>query len=323
MPSHALYWEGHIAAAQRAFLDFARVLCARGGESVHILYDGAAVGEMLGAELSDAPGLQLHALPLGDIWLRDTAPLFVNTADGVQAQCFANNGWGGKYVMPHDDTLGLRIAERCGCTFAQWPLVLEGGSLDVDGIGTGLSTRQCLLNPNRNPTLRQGDIEALLAETLGIEDLIWIEHGLENDHTDGHIDNIARFVAIGKVVAQRPSGRDDPNAATLKSILKALNRARDHRGRQLEVIEIPSPGLVQGADGAVMPASHVNFYIANRAVYVPVYDGAEQAAALAGIADCFPERAVIPVPARGLLHGGGALHCITQQQPAAQPDASA
>ena len=197
--------------------------------------------------------------------------------------------------------------------------MLEGGAIDHDGEGTILTTRQTLLNPNRNGWTKE-DAEKALAQALGAKTVIWIDEGLMNDHTDGHIDNIARFVAPGRVVCQSPAGPDDPNAETLNAIAGALENATDAAGRKLDVVRIPGVGLYLNALGEVSPASYMNFIIANGVVAVPVYGTGTELAAIEALQTVFPDRDVIGVPSTGLLGsgdaGGGSFHCITQQEPA-------
>ena len=197
------------------------------------------------------------------------------------------------------------------------PFIFEGGAIEVDGEGTALTTSQCLLNPNRNPTLTRADLERDLAEALGIERLLWLGDGLANDHTDGHVDTLARFCAPGRVLCMEARDADDPNRTALGKIAADLAEFRDAKGRAFEVIRVPSPGLVQSRDGEAMPASYLNFYVANTTVVVPTYGSPCDAEAVELVAACFPTRRTVGVSARALLTGGGAFHCITQQQPAA------
>jgi agmatine deiminase len=258
---------------------------------------------------------RFHRIPFGDIWLRDTAPVFVSGADGVAAVSFGFNGWGGKYVLPGDDLVSARVALAARMRAFTVPWVLEGGSVEVDGDGTCLTTRQCLLNPNRNPGMAAGEIEKGLRDALGLESVLWLGDGLRNDHTDGHVDTIARFVAPGTAVCMRASGGNDPNADVLAAIARGLASFRDARGRRLAVVEIPSPGPVLDDEGDVMPASYVNFYIGNRSVVVPAYGTRHDDEALKALEPLFPGRRLVPVSAKELLAGGGAWHCITQQEP--------
>ncbi|MCB9680125.1 MAG: agmatine deiminase family protein [Alphaproteobacteria bacterium] len=257
----------------------------------------------------------VHA-PFGDIWLRDIAPVYVVDGQGrVGSVRFDFNGWGGKYDLPGDAELARRLQDHDDLPAFHVPIVLEGGSVEVDGEGTVLTTRQCLLHPNRNPGLDQAAVEAALHDALGTRKVLWLDEGLLNDHTDGHVDTIARFVAPGVVVCMAPSGPDDPNAQVLERIAADLAAMTDAAGRALQVVRIPSPGRVVDGEGRIMPASHVNFLIADHAVVVPVYGTPWDEAAVAALAPCFPGRTVVGRRSRAILEGGGAFHCITQQVP--------
>src|SRR5208282_1827659 len=214
----------------------------------------------------------------GDIWLRDTGPIFARVGDRPVALSFKTNSWGGKYDLPGDELVAGEIAEAAGVPELRFDFVLEGGAFDHDGEGTILTTRQTLLNPNRNGWAK-ADAEAALAAALGAKKIIWIDEGLKNDHTDGHIDNLARFVAPGLVVCQAPSGADDPNGDVLDAIARSLAAASDARGRKLDVIRIPGAGLYRNTLGETSPASHMNFIVANGVVAVPIYGTASQDAA--------------------------------------------
>jgi agmatine deiminase len=317
-PSHEDLWQENLAPAREAFVAMCRAVAAGGGgERIELLVPDDAQEALARAALAGLD-VRFHRIPFGDIWLRDTAPVFVrHPASGeVAAVRFGFNGWGGKYVLDHDDAVSERVAAAAGFrTFAEgW--VLEGGSIDVDGEGTCLTTRQCLLHPNRNPTMNEASITRALADGLGLERIVWLGDGLVNDHTDGHVDNVARFCAPGAAVCMEARSDDDPNRAALDAIAQTLAESTDAKGRRLEVVRIPSPGRVTDDDGRVIPASFVNFYIGNRAVVVPVYGTRWDDEAVERIGRLFPGRRAVGVDARGILSGGGAFHCISQQQPA-------
>jgi agmatine deiminase len=209
-----------------------------------------------------------------------------------------------------------QLAAAAGAPLKPYDFVLEGGAIDGDGEGTLLTTRQCVLNPNRNPDWDEAKAEVCLGLALGLKTVLWLGDGLTNDHTDGHVDNLARFVAPGVVACPVAFGRDDPNAEVYDACAKSLSGMKDSRGVGLQVMRVPSPGRVLNEDGEVVPASHMNFVIANEAVICPIYNERTASQALEALAAIFPERAVIGLPSRALLTGGGSFHCITQQEPA-------
>lgn len=313
-PADAGEWNGDLASPRQDVAALIRALAD--DNKVRLLANGpeaeASARAVVGAAAEIVPARY------GDIWLRDTGPIFAASAQGPVALRFSTNSWGGKYDLPDDATVGDDIAQLAGVPVRRFDFVLEGGAVDHDGEGTILTTRQTLLNPNRNGWTRQ-QAKTALDQAFGVRHVIWIDEGLANDHTDGHIDNIARFVAPGRVVCQAPAGDDDPNAAILDAIAQVLEAARDAEGRKLEVVRIPGVGRYVNALGEVSPASHMNFLIANGVVVVPVYGTGSEDAALGALRDVFPGRRVIGVPSRGLLGcgsaGGGSFHCITQQEP--------
>jgi agmatine deiminase len=313
-PADANEWDGDLEAPRRDVAALVNALAP--GNAVRVLVNGTEAEASARAALASAA--EVVPAKYGDIWLRDTGPIFARTPDGTIALRFKTNSWGGKYDLPDDATVGDDIARLAGAAVRRFGFVLEGGAVDHDGAGTVLTTRQTLLNPNRNGWTK-ARAEAALAESFGASNVIWIDEGLRGDHTDGHIDNIARFVAPTRVVCQAPAGPDDPNAAALDAIARTLCSATDAGGRQLEVVRIPGPGLYRNALDEIAPASHMNFVIANGVVVVPVYGTPTQAAALEALQAVFPGRRVVGVSSRGLLGcgeaGGGSFHCITQQEP--------
>ena len=313
-PANAGQWNGDLEPPRRDVAAMVRALAA--ANRVRLLVNGAEAEASARAALGDMA--EIVPARYGDIWLRDTGPIFARSRGGAVALRFRTNSWGGKFDLPDDAHVGEDIARLAGTRVLSFDFVLEGGAVDRDGEGTILATRQTLLNPNRNGWSK-ADAEAALEQGLGANTVIWIDEGLKNDHTDGHIDNIARFVGPGRVVCQSAAGPDDPNAETLDEIARTLDQATDGKGARLEVIRIPGPGLYRNALGGISPASHLNFVIANGVVVVPVYGTPTQDAALQALRPLFPGRSVIGVPSRGLLGagdaGGGSFHCITQQEP--------
>lgn len=302
-PSHPELWQEDLDQARDEVVAFAAAVHADGkGEQVLLV---AANDEAADAARAMAPFATVIVELFGDIWLRDTGPII--GADGT-ANSFLFNGWGGKYDLPGDDDIGLRLAAERGQTPARHDWVLEGGAIDGDGTGLVVSTEQCLLNPNRNPALDRAQIEQRLRDDLGYDRVLWLGDGLLNDHTDGHVDNLARFVGEGRL-ALPVAAENDPNWQVYQ---QAADRARAFG---VEVVPIPSPGRVL-RDDEVVPASYMNFYIGNAAVVVPLYGAANDDAAVAAIQAIFPDRQVVGLRADAILTGGGSFHCISQQIPA-------
>jgi len=318
-PSHGELWEDNLEPAQREVAALARALAGPGAERVRLLVRGDEAAAAARALLKGASGIEIVQGEFGDIWLRDTGPLFCIEGEQVKAAGFRFNGWGGKYVLEGDDTVGEQIAAASGAPLVQHDFVLEGGALDHDGSGSVLTTRQCLLNPNRNPGLSQAQVEATLASSLGVKRVLWLGDGLLNDHTDGHVDNLARFVAPGVVACPIAFGRNDPNARVYDETARRLSEMTDARGAPLQVMRIASPGFIEDEDGRPIPASHMNFVIANGAVVCPIYEEQAGAFALEALRSLFPERQVIGLPSRAILTGGGSFHCITQHEPVFEP----
>ncbi|MGI8725935.1 MAG: agmatine deiminase family protein [Methyloceanibacter sp.] len=313
-PADAKEWNGDLETPRRDVAALIRALSK--DNRVRLLVNGAEAEASARATIGGVA--EIVQARYGDIWLRDTGPIFARSGKTTIALRFRTNGWGGKFDLPDDATVGDDIARLAGTPMRQFEFVLEGGAIEHDGEGTILTTRQTLLNANRN-AWRKDEAEAVLRDALGARKIIWIDEGLANDHTDGHIDNLVRFVGPGRVVCQVP-GRDDPNADTLQAIGRTLESAADASGRKLDVVRIPGVGLYRDANGNVAPASHLNFVIANSVVVVPVYGAQTQDAALNALQALFPDRKIIGVPSQGLLGcgdaGGGSFHCITQQEPA-------
>jgi agmatine deiminase len=310
-PSHAALWEDDLEPAQAEVAALARALAGPGGERVKLL-TGSPKGEAAARNLlGDVAGLEITPGRFGDIWLRDTGPIFA----GGKAHAFRFNGWGGKYELEHDDTVATQIAEAAGAGLVRHDFILEGGAVEHDGVGTVLTTGQCVLNPNRNPGWTAASAEAALAQSLGARKVLWLGEGLRNDHTDGHVDNLARFVAPATVAIPVAWGRGDPNAEAFDDAARRLASMTDAEGRALKVVRIPSPGWIAGDDGP-LPASHMNFLIANQAVIVPIYAARPGELAVEALKQVFPDRAVIGLPSTAILTAGGSFHCITQQEPA-------
>ncbi|HWW63701.1 MAG TPA: agmatine deiminase family protein [Sphingomonadaceae bacterium] len=305
-PSNANEWPAGLDAPRAEIAAFANAVHAGGrGERVVLVAGDAASADAARALVE--PGVEVEEHRIGDVWLRDTGPIIVTGEARPIALDFGFNGWGGKYEMAGDEDIAPRLAGTLPLVVRKRDWVFEGGAIDVDGAGLGVTTEQCLLHPNRNPWASRAEIEARLREDLGVDRLLWLGSGLLNDHTDGHVDNLARFVAPGRIALPDPTD-DDPN--------EAVYRDARHRARVfgLEIVPIPSAGKVE-RNGQIVPASYMNFYIGNAVVVVPVYGAANDDVAVAAIADLFPGRDTIGLRADAVLAGGGSFHCISQQVP--------
>mgnify|MGYP005989263639 FL=1 len=304
-PSHPELWEADLEPAQEEVAAFARAVHA-GGRGERVLLVAANDAAAAAAERLAGDVASVVVEPFGDIWLRDTGPIVLS--DG-SARNFGFNGWGGKYDLPGDDDIGRRLAARKKLPVESCDWVLEGGAIDGDGTGLVVTTEQCLLNPNRNPSLSKGEIEQRLRDDLGLIDVLWLGDGLMHDHTDGHVDNLARFVAPGVLVIPE-AAENDPNWLVYQ---RAAQAASANDG--IEQVRIPSPGRVL-RDDEIVPASYLHVYLGNAAVVVPLYGAPNDDAAVAAVQALFPDRAAVGLRADAILTGGGSFHCISQQLPA-------
>lgn len=314
-PHNPETWPGVLDAAQAAIAEVIIALAPHEQVVVNVGSEAEreAVAKRIGGRV---PGerVQLERIATDDAWIRDYGGIVVGTPGGMAIVDFDYNAWGGKYPpFEQDRAVAELMATRLGLPRIRCDIVLEGGSVDVNGHGLGLVTEQCLLNPNRNPSLNRADIEQCLNEFLGIGEVIWLGNGIEGDDTDGHIDNLARFVSEREVVTV-VADEANPNHAALADNRRRLEDFRDRAGRGFEVIELPLPEPVVH-DGVRLPASYANFYIANDVVLVPAYGGPADEQVRGILGDCFPGRTIRSIDCRSLIVGLGALHCLTQQIP--------
>lgn len=306
-PSHAELWLENLAPAQAEVAAFAKAVFANGkGESVQLVAADEKAAKRARDLVGDAAEVIVERF--GDIWLRDTGPIIVLDGSSRVALDYPGNGWGGKWDLPGDDTIGRRLAASIGIEIVSRQMIFEGGAIDVDGAGTAVTTRQCVLNENRNPTMSQANIEEILLSDFGLNQILWLGDGLTNDHTDGHVDNMARFVAAGLLALPAVCGDDDPNAQIFAAAVAAANQAN------IPTTFVPSFGRYE-VDGNIVPASYMNFYVGNAAVVVPIYGGPNDDVAVAAISKLFPDRQTVGLPANHILTGGGSFHCISQQVP--------
>ncbi|GAB4481635.1 MAG: agmatine deiminase [Anaerolineae bacterium] len=326
-------WRLGAKPAQRAFVEVARAIARF--EPVTM---GVSAAQFANARHLLPPEVRVVEMSYNDSWMRDCGPTFVTNSRGVvRGVDWVFNAWGGLvdglyFPWDLDDLVPQKVLNIERLDRYRAPIVLEGGSIHVDGQGTLITTEECLLSPGRNPDLSRGEIEDALADYLNVEQIIWIERGVYLDETNGHVDNLCCFIRPGVVALTWTEDRDDPQYEISAAAYDRLRSARDAQGRALEVHKVhqPNPVIItaeesEGVDavegtlpreeGDRMAASYINFYIANGGVIVPVFNDPHDSAALAKLADLFPERTITPVPAREILLGGGNIHCITQQQP--------
>jgi agmatine deiminase len=324
-PHKEASWPGKFAGVPAIFARMVRLLADR--EEVHVNVAGpdmeAQVRGLLADEGADTGNVFFHYHPTNDAWCRDHGPIFVQReAGGDIAEAILDwgyNAWGGKYP-PYDldDVIPTRIGEECGIPVYHPDMILEGGSIDVNGRGTLLTTEACLLNPNRNPQLDRDQIEARLRTYLGVRHILWLGDGIAGDDTDGHVDDLTRFVSPTTVVTVVEDDPSDENYAPLQENLDRLRGMRDQDGTPLRVETLPMPRPLHH-EGQRLPASYANFYIANGLVLLPTYDPDRDEEARATLARLLPGRDVVGIDCTDLVWGLGAFHCVTQQWPAVPP----
>lgn len=312
-PSRSEVWGEQLPQAYMAYAQVARAIAQF--EPVSMVCRPEDVAQ---AQLACGRGVEIVPFEIDDSWARDSGPTFLIDGKGHAAGVhWRFNAWGNSY-WPHDNDakVGGLILDHVKVKKYEGPMVLEGGSICADGYGTLLTTEECLLNENRNPELTRQQIEERLALHLGVRRIIWLDRGLEDDETDGHVDMICCFAGPGRVLLHMPEDKNDLNWLRMQDNRKRLEAAKDARGNKLEIIEVPQPrrNLKRG-DGRRLSTSYVNFYIANGGIVMPSFDDPNDDVARKIIADAFPDRKVVQVPSLDIAAGGGVIHCITQQQP--------
>lgn len=322
-PHDPVTFPGRVEAAEDCYRQMIRALAT--GERVNVLVKDdethARVQRWLTTE--GIRNVVVWDIPPADVWFRDYGPIFVKREVGGKAEVAMTkwrfNAWGDKYeTLLADNGIPPQLQTHLGMPWFDAGIVMEGGSLEVNGAGTLLTTEQCLLNRNRNPSLDRAQIEQTLKDFLGVRHILWLKEGIEGDDTDGHIDDIARFVNPTTVVIAQEEDEEDENFRALQENAKLLRGMKDQDGHALQVVELPMPGYVGDEEGR-LPASYANFYVGNRVVLLPVFHHENDARAAAVLQKLFPTRAVVPIYAGDLVYGMGTFHCVTQQQPLAVP----
>jgi agmatine deiminase len=319
-PHRESSWPGNFAPVLPIIAQMVRYLSP--GEEVHINVADAAMEHDARAVLATAKvathNVFFHHNPTNDAWCRDHGPIFVQRRGEQRILDWGFNAWGGKYPpFDLDDVIPTRIGAEYGIPVAHPGMILEGGSIDVNGRGTLLTTEACLLNPNRNPDLSRDEIETRLRDWLGVTNILWLGDGIVGDDTDGHIDDITRFTDEATVVTVMEEDPTDDNYELLQDNYRRLQGMTDQDGHPLRIVTLPMPRPVVYEEQR-LPASYANFYIGNEVVLLPTYDPERDAVAQATLQGLFPTRRVIPIDCTDLIWGLGAFHCLTQQWPEAR-----
>ncbi len=317
-PSDDDLWEGFLDAVREEFTGLVATLARFEDVVVNVGDDEAETDARarLAAAGADLARVRFHRVPLDDAWFRDNGPTFVVDGYGqVALTDWRFNAWGGKYEAAQDDRVPAAVAEMLGMRRFAFDYVLEGGAIEVNDEGVLLTTRSCLLTPTRNPELDEAETEALLRAGLNVRHVVWLDEGLEGDHTDGHVDTIVRFAGDRTIVCAVTDDVDDANFEPMQRNLTALRGLRAPDGTPYHVVELPLPRERMMLGDRRLAASYANWYVANGVVVVPTYGDPNDQRALDVIRPLFPEREVVGLPARTLITGGGAWHCVTQQQP--------
>ena len=315
-------WPGRVPQVEEIYLEMIAALTPH--EIVNLLVDDAKAERLVRDRCTAAAAsrIQFHHIQTVDSWIRDYGPNFLIGSDGENAfNDWIFNAWGNKYEeLKKDDTVPRRLEPFLKMRRFSPGIVMEGGSIEVNGAGCVLTTEQCLLNPNRNPDLSRDEIEKYLKDYLGVTKVLWLGEGIVGDDTDGHIDDIARFVARDVIVCAVEEDREDANYEILQDNLERLRLMTDAAGKPFEIVSLPMPGKVGGnstgsRDLERLPASYANFYIANSVVLAPVFGHANDERAVDTLQRLFPTRQVMPINCEPLVWGMGTIHCVTQQQP--------
>ncbi|MGI8734812.1 MAG: agmatine deiminase family protein [Pyrinomonadaceae bacterium] len=327
-PKDPLTWPDRVPQVEEIFLQMMAELTPY--EIINLLVDDVDAEQAIRRRCT-FPGvanIHFHQIPTVDSWIRDYGPNFLVSADSASARHrlayndWIFNAWGNKYEeLKHDDAIPARLETELRIPRFEPGIVMEGGSIEVNGAGIVMTTEQCLLNPNRNPHLDRAAIEDYLKDYLGTRQVLWLGEGIVGDDTDGHIDDIARFVAADTIVCALEEDPADANYEVLRDNYKRLKAAKDAKGKPFEIVSLPMPGVITASDDSGpraldrLPASYANFYIANNLVLAPIFGHANDERALNTLQEVFPERRVVGINCEPLVWGMGTIHCVTQQQP--------
>ena len=305
--------QGIMEQVQKTYIEIINYLAK--GEKINLLVDDKGTERKILSMLPSKENLFIHHIKSADVWVRDYSPIFVRKDNEIAATKWIFNSWGSKYrELLMDNETGMQITKLAKKKIFEPRIVLEGGSIETNGLGTCITTEQCLLNKNRNPNLSKEEIEEYLKGYLGFENFIWLKGGIEGDDTDGHVDDIARFVNKNTVVCMVEENQDDDNYKNLKENFGILKKSHDQDGKKINVIPIPMPRKIEIPERR-LAASYANFYIGNATILVPAFNDKNDEKAISIIGKLFRGKEVVGINCRELVYGNGGIHCITQQQP--------
>ncbi|MES2615905.1 MAG: agmatine deiminase family protein [Bdellovibrionota bacterium] len=306
-------WFGKLGQVRKEFCDLVKTIS--NFEKVHLLLRDKEALQSAQHYFGNTTQIVFHEIPLNDVWFRDNGPIFIKNDNKVEFVKWEFNSWGEKFKWDLDNEAPYSVAKYLNMNFVKTNIVMEGGSIDVNGAGIALTTKQCLLSQKRNPNLNQTDLEKYLENYLGIKKCLWLENGLEGDHTDGHIDTIVRFVNENTIVYSLTEDKTDKNYDTMRANFELLKTFKDLKGESFHLIPLVLPKNKMEIEGARLPCTYANFYIGNGFVVVPQYDDPHDKIALEILTPLFPNRTVIGLNSKYIICGGGSFHCVTQQQP--------
>lgn len=321
-PHNLETWPGQdMVKVEAVYIQMIKALAK--GEKVNLLINRESDTFKLNKLIKNSPlntqNINIYPIPTNDAWIRDYGPNFLvrqtsSSKREVAANLWKFDSWGGKYEWDLDDRVGSTIMGLLDIPRFEPGIVLEGGAIEVNGQGICITTEQCLLNPNRNGGLEKDEMETYLKRYLGVREIIWCQGNIEGDDTDGHIDNLVRFITPETVLCAWEDNAKDPNHACLQANLETLESFRDVDGKPLNVVKLPMPGRIDTDEGR-LPASYANFYIGNQVVLLPTYNHRKDAIAQNILKRFFPDREIVGIPCETFVWGLGAIHCVTQQQP--------
>ena len=307
------YPKGIIEPVEETYIKIISILAK--GEKINLLVDNKETESKILSMLPSKENVFIHHIKSADVWVRDYGPIFIKKNNEVAATKWVFNSWGNKYrELLMDNETGMQIAELAKKKIFEPGIVLESGSIETNGLGTCITTEQCLLNKNRNPNLSKEELESYLKGYLGFKKIIWLKDGIEGDDTDGHVDDIARFVNENAVVCMVEENQNDKNYKNLKENFEILKKSHDQDGKKIDVIPIQMPHKIKIPERR-LAANYANFYIGNSSVLVPAFNDKNDKNAISIIGKFFPGKEIIGIDCRDLVYGCGSIHCITQQQP--------